>query len=202
MQQKLNRQAVERLWKNQLELIVRDDLRDYVVDILLAVPIEFYRKPASSTTKYHPSICNKAGGLYRHTVLAVEVARRLFELELPVFQFSQREKDCIVAALILHDICKYGEDADQRYTVFEHPLKAAEKLHYTDNLELNSLITIIKELIASHMGKYNTSDHSPIELPKPVTLAQQFVHLCDVIAEHMKIFDNIDNLTPYIKFIV
>ena len=40
----------------------------------------------------------------------------------------------------------------------------------------------IAELIACHMGKWNTNKYSQTELPKPITKLQKFVHMCDYLA--------------------
>lgn len=59
--------------------------------------------------------------------------------------------------------------------------KEYEQLHQGfKNYELQ--MNLIYDLIASHMGQWNTNDYVNIVLPKPKTQLEKFVHLCDYLA--------------------
>lgn len=158
------------------------DLRK-VVDGYLneCVNEKFFTAPASSTGKYHPAISLGEGGLVRHTQLAVQVAEDLLQLEM--YQTLQPFKDRIVAALIIHDTKKSGEEWGQ-FSVFEHPKLAAEAFKaYAKEKGLDqSVYTDIYEMVISHMGQWNSDRRSMATLPKPTNPHQKFVHQCDYIA--------------------
>lgn len=147
------------------------------------VPDYFFKIPASSTGKYHPAYSLGEGGLVRHTKAAVKLANDLLNLEQNIHLSNFRSE--ITAALILHDSVKQGFNGSC-YTVPEHPLCAVSMV-LTANKEKNKLsdtqCKMICDLIASHMGQWNTGYKSKTEiLPKPKTELQKFVHTCDYLA--------------------
>lgn len=141
------------------------------------VPDYFFKIPASSTGKYHPAYALGGGGLYRHTLAAAIIAKDLVQLEM--FELTDLEKDIVICALLLHDVCKLGIP-QEKYTRFDHPLLAAKlvKERCTDQ----NFVDMIVPLIESHMGQWNTSKYSDVVLPKPETKLQKIVHLCDYLA--------------------
>lgn len=167
--------------QKQIDLIQNEEIRKDVEYIMSNIPEYFYKVPASSTGKYHPEFSLGDGGLLRHTKAAVKIAMELFEVE----NFEQHEKDCIIAALIMHDSLKHGASYSE-YTQFEHPIYAAQNLikNYEEgNLKMSCYDAIhIAELIACHMGKWNTNKYSQTILPKPANAFQKFVHTCDFLA--------------------
>ena len=165
----------------QINLIEDKNIRKDVEFIMSQIPDYFYKVAASSTGKYHPEFSLGEGGLLRHTNAAVRIADELFELE----EFAQYEKDKIIAALIMHDSLKHGYSYSE-YTQFEHPIYAAQfvlKMQEEGKLNMGmNAARDIAELIACHMGKWNTNKYSQTELPKPITKLQKFVHMCDYLA--------------------
>lgn len=154
---------------------------NYCVDNL---PDYFFTVPASSSGKYHPSYALGNGGLVRHTKAAVAIAHELFNIEAFQRQFSEIEQDLILLSLILHDGQKQG-NGNGKHTVFEHPLYAANYVKQC-NIECSKLAGWQEEMvcnaISSHMGQWNTSKYSEVELPKPIDKVQKFVHMCDYLA--------------------
>ena len=86
----------------------------------------------------------------------------------------------IILALILHDGFKHGKTQEQ-YVRFDHPIIAAEFVR--DNGENVGLTKeeceLLHDVIASHMGEFNTNKYSKVVLPLPKTAMQKFVHMCD-----------------------
>ena len=165
----------------QINLIEDKNIRKDVEFIMSQIPDYFYKVPASSTGKYHPEFSLGEGGLLRHTKAAVRIAVELFEIE----EFAQYEKDRIIAALIMHDSLKHGYSYSE-YTQFEHPIYAAQfVLKMQEEGKLNMGINAardIAELIACHMGKWNTNKYSKVVLPIPKNELEKYVHRCDFLA--------------------
>lgn len=150
---------------------------EYLINLL---PDYFFKIPASSTGKYHPKFASTNSGLVKHTKAAVRIAYDLFET---VNNFTDDEKDLIIMALIMHDGLKKGIE-EEEYTKFDHPLLVSKLImENANNLEM-SIDDVRKMcmLIESHMGKWNTSEYSDIELPVPTSEIQRYVHRCDYLA--------------------
>ena len=158
---------------------LRNAVLKYFVD---TVPNYFWHVQASSTGKYHPQYALGEEGLLRHTCAAVRIAAAIINLEQYSGIFDDIDKDNIIVALMLHDTFKHGEEKDGNYnpySIHEHPLLAAEKVQtYLDDEHRYA----IANCIASHMGEWTESNRSHYVLPKPKTLEEQMVHLCDYLA--------------------
>lgn len=174
---------------DEINLIKDPMLREFIEYCVDESPDYFFTMPASTTGKHHPSYTLGEGGLIRHTKAAVKIANDLVNLE----QNQYLPKDEIISALILHDSIKQGKD-ESGHTLFEHPILAAEFIEEKferfefdvdcgELKELNNQVSIIKRLIKSHMGQWN-SDYKTGEevLPKPIKEDEKFVHMCDYIA--------------------
>lgn len=164
-------------------IIKNDHLRNAVLRYFVdTVPKYFWHVQASSTDKYHPQYALGEEGLLRHTCAAVRIAAAIINLDQYSGIFDDVDKDNIIVALMLHDTFKHGEEKDGKYnpySIHEHPLLAAEKVreHLDDEHNYD-----IANCIASHMGEWTTSNRSSYALPKPKTLEEQMVHLCDYLA--------------------
>ena len=173
------------LLKNDLKLIKNENLRNFVEFVFDNCPKIFFKLPASTTGKHHPSYALGEGGLTRHVAAAVKIASSLLDLEL--FEATDEQKDLIISSLLLHDCVKTGftEDLDSN-TVFEHPLLACQLIDdcYSKNsFDLSEeLIDDLKRLISSHMGQWNTDKDGNEILPKPIEDDEKFVHICDYLA--------------------
>ena len=94
---------------------------EVLIDML---PDYFFKVPASSTGKYHPSFALNEKGLVRHTKVAVKIAHELLENNCIGYNFKDEEKDLILIALMMHDGLKHGL-TEERYTRFDHPVLMA-----------------------------------------------------------------------------
>lgn len=178
-----------KLFEKELKYIINDDVRVSLEIMIDKIPDYFFTIPASSTGKYHPLYATGDGGLLRHTKAAIRMAYELYG----IYKFSDRTKDLIIMALLLHDSVKKGE-VESKYTLFEHPLTACDFIKkYKDELQINEEdINFVCDCIASHMGRFNSSDYSNVILPLPKTPEQKFVHMCDYLASRKVITLNFD----------
>lgn len=159
---------------------LRNAVLKYFVD---TVPHYFWHVQASSTGKYHPQYALGEEGLLRHTCAAVRIAAAIINLDQYSGIFDDVDKDNIIVALMLHDTFKHGKESlwgkYNPYSVHEHPLIAADRVRECLDDEHKYAIA---NCIASHMGEWTESNRSSYVLPKPKTLEEQMVHLCDYLA--------------------
>lgn len=165
-----------------VKLIKDEDLRDWTKCWLdERTPAYFWEVPASSTGKYHPSYTLGPGGLVRHTIVAVKIASELMEYLEPYMSWPRIKKDEVISALTIHDTRKHGYPEKSHYSNASHGKDLCDIIwseYEEDTHQFN-----IGELVASHMGQWNTSyTSSRTVAPKPVSKEQHFVHLCDYLA--------------------
>lgn len=85
----------------------------FTAAFLLGVPSAFWSAPASSTGKYHPEYALGDGGLLRHTLVCIHVARdlaRAYDLTSP------EDLDIITIAAACHDTYKGGDTGTEPWT--------------------------------------------------------------------------------------
>lgn len=201
---------VSEYFKNELDYIKNDTLREIVAATLDESPECIVHIPASSSGKYHPTYSLGEGGLMRHIKGAVGIAHCMIETEI----FDKIVNDCdgsklfaekrnmyadaAYAALILHD-CMKPDNTEKHGTQFNHPLLAANLFKETakryitqDNMQyMKSVVPMVYGAIASHMGQFNTAPYAKgIVLPKPKNSIEVFVHMADYLASRkFLIFD-------------
>ena len=171
-------------FKTEINYIKDTSIRKDLRKLISMLPDYFFEVPASSTGKYHPKFSLGDGGLLRHTKVAVRIAYELLNNSTTGIKFSDRDKDLIIMALVLHDGLKSGV-VKSKYTKFEHPLLVSKFI--MENKSKISLdiddIRKVCSMIESHMGEYTIDPNTDIEvLPKPRTMEQRFVHMCDYLA--------------------
>lgn len=167
----------------ELEYIKNDRIKKSAETLIKLVPDYFFKVSASSTGKYHPSFSNGEGGLLRHTKVAARIGKEILSLEYTNSLFTSDEKDLLILGIILHDTQKLG-NPEERYTRFDHPLLAADFIEKNkQKIELkDEEIKLLKRIISSHMGEWNKSNYSNVELPKPSDKYEFFVHMCDYLS--------------------
>lgn len=177
------------MFSKELEYIENNQIQKFTKLAIDNLPDYFFTVAASSTGKYHPSYALGDGGLVRHTKAAARFANHMLQLDQNKEKFNEVERSCIIAAIILHDGWKHGNNGSS-FTTHEHPQVCADWI-LTNDLFKDVLPQKEKEIIASaiasHMGQWNTTKRSSLVLQKPVTTIQQFVHMCDYLASRKDI---------------
>lgn len=177
------------IFETEINYIKEDGWKQLAKWLISQLPNYFFEVAASSTGKYHPQYALGKGGLVRHTKAAVRFAVEMLRLEQN--QGLNQAHDPIIIALLLHDGWKHGEQKEDgsysQYTVFKHPKVCADWLRQVketvEDLSTKSALDFIASLVESHMGEWNMNyQNGAVELPKPVSPTQQFVHLCDYLA--------------------
>lgn len=170
-------------FKKEFLYIEDEKLRNDAKYLIGHLPDYFFEVDASSTGKYHPKYAQEKGGLTRHVKSACKFAYELLSNPIIGKPYSQRDKDLIIIALLIHDGIKYGKEKE-KYTRFDHPLLASEYIKENKdklNMEDEDILKVSAS-VASHMGPWNTNSYSDIVLPIPRAPMEKFVHMCDYLA--------------------
>jgi hypothetical protein len=169
-----------------LSTIKNDDIREFAEVLLDGTPDYIWHVGASSTGKYHPAYSLGEGGLMRHQIAVVRFLNFFFELEQYNTKFTDREMDLMRVAGLVHDARKSGEQVDyekSKFTKFNHPIQMANVIRsYKGKYLTENALEFAAMCIESHMGQFNTDRKSSIVLPKPISIAQELVHLADYLA--------------------
>ena len=174
----------QEVFKKEISYVKDISRRKDLKTLISSLPNYFFEIPASSTGKYHPPFALGDGGLVRHTKLAVRIAYELLENNTVGMKFTDKDKDLIIMALVLHDGLKSGLE-HSKYTKFDHPLLISKHImEQKDDLSLDiDDIRKLCSMIESHMGEWTYDSYQKKEvLTKPKTAEQRFVHMCDFLA--------------------
>lgn len=171
-------------FKSELDFIKDSGIRKFTEEAITCLPDYFWRVPASSSGKFHPSYALGDGGLVRHTIAAVTIANMLLGLDQNRLLFGSIGSDCIISALILHDGFKQGvKDDGTGHLAKDHAKICADFLKTSPilkDLTSEENRDLISECVRTHMGQWD-------EANKPETAHQQFVHMCDYLASRKNI---------------
>ena len=171
------------IFKDELNYFKNDRIKESAKILIELIPDYFFEVPASASGKYHPSFSQNEGGLLRHTKVATIIGNEVLSLEYTNSLYTDDEKDILLLGIMLHDTQKLG-NPPEKHTRFDHPLLAATFIEENkDKTELKEEeINLLKRVISSHMGQWNKSSYSSIELPKPSDKYEFFVHMCDYLS--------------------
>lgn len=157
------------------------EIKEFVYSSLSKTCEEFWICACSSSGKHHPNEDNGLSGLLRHLTKAAEVSNELireFDIE--------SEKDCVLAATLLHDICKNGTPKDwAEKTDSKHGIIAYNWLNQFSLREPEK--EKIRNAVRYHMGRWTESYSEEETLkergralnPNPI---ERIVQLSDYIA--------------------
>ena len=189
----MNRADKIAIFLKEIEDIVDDGLRKLATEIIAGADDYFFTVPASSTGKNHPSFALGEGGLVRHTKCVVYMVKCLCES----FDIDEYKRDMLIVAALAHDIKKQGDCAEGvGYTVHEHPLLAARyvcRVYFaSDIIVLNGVVSIIADMISSHMGKWGADpefigDKTP--MPMSQSDCDKILQAADYLASRKEILD-------------
>jgi len=185
--------------EKEISYINDNNLKEDAKFLVENLPDYFFEVDASSTGKYHPKYAAGSGGLLRHVKAAVKMAVELLSNPIIGKPYSERDKDLIVIALMIHDGLKYGKVKTDKYTKFDHPVIASDFVKENrSSLKMSDEdIEKVCAMVASHMGPWNTSSYSSVVLNVPKAPMEKFVHMCDYLASRRFInleFDENNNV--------
>lgn len=180
-------------FKEYIDKIQDEDIRNFVYECLKVTPEYFWKIPASSSGKHHPEFALGEKGLQRHTVAAMYLCLELAR----TYNLSSEEIDICLAAIALHDTCKYGTanecGSHDKYNLDVHSYMP--RIYFGCNkslkdcinkLEDNGKFNKIMRGIECHMGSIGLGEWNPMNL-KPSNNIETVIHLSDYIASRKNI---------------
>jgi len=173
--------------KQELYKVVKsissDSIKLWTEAMLGVAPAAFWDKAASSTGKYHKVDENGAGGQVVHTLRVCAVVTHLVNME----KLSVIDRDVLLSAAILHDICKYGVDGKTEHTLLEHPqLVVGLWESKKELLPFCFYDAHIISVISQHSGRWTSE---PILNP---TALGKLLHIADFVASRHNIDVRLD----------
>lgn len=171
----------QEMLQDEVSGIKDEALRIFVQKIMDKVPSMFWSIPASSSGKYHQEQSRGEGGLVRHVLATLYFAREFF----CCYSATDEEKDCVIAALIMHDIAKAIAEP--------HDIVGAQFIRY-ENKGDNSLIAQAIAGVRWHMGPWATGstqchrdERGDKRFPEDFSRVDQMVHLSDYAASRKRV---------------
>lgn len=172
------------IFESELAEIKNGEIREFTASMLELAPPYFYTHPSSSSGKYHPEQSQGHGGLIRHTRAVVYLASELCGSE----DITGDNRDAIISASLLHDLCKYGIPGN-KHTVSNHDYVGAffinaqaKKLGLQDTPKIKDILSAI----ANHYGRWTKREQGcPQQIkkyPEEFGFIDRIVHQADFIA--------------------
>ena len=166
-----------------IKTISNDSIKSWTLCMMAVAPAAFWDKAASSTGKYHKPDENGVGGQVVHTLRVCAVIAHLVNME----KLTVSERDILLSAAVIHDICKYGVDGKTEHTLLEHPL-------LVDKLRQSSIVLLpscefdkaIIETVEQHSGRWSS---------EPIikhTKLGSLLHIADFVASRNNIEVRLD----------
>ena len=168
---------------NEINLIKRPDIRQFVQFALEAAPAYFWTVPASTSGKYHPTKCRQPGGLVHHTRMVV-----YFVSSLMISMECEHWHDELIAAAILHDAYKNGDSLSVRsgnWSAHGANLRGLlQRQGWWAGYGHEQYVNKILDLTARHMQKWGGS------APRPASMEDWCLAISDYVASRKLV--NID----------
>jgi len=138
------------IFKEELDLIVRKDIRDFTKAVIASAPDYVFEDcPSSSSGKYHPLDELSGDGTIIHTKKVFAVA-----YELSRGLDCEENRDMILASALLHDLAKQGLEKSD-YTKKDHPQIMAKLVADVYNAKFKNKL----DKIAANIIYYATFFH-------------------------------------------
>lgn len=183
-----------------IESLENNNMKEFAVLILNDLPEYWWNVPASSSRKYHPQYVSGDYGLFYHSYAVCQFSIWAMGLEQYQNKFTSIERDAIKIVSLTHDGLKHGIE-EKGHTVWEHPLLISERYKsYKGKVDVDDdIIDFMSNIVSSHMGQWNENKKNSILLPKPLSEAQQLVHIFDYFASRKTCEINFEDVAPIKK---
>jgi hypothetical protein len=168
----------EKILKDKLEYYIEkiksEEIKGFVEKCLEKAPEKFWIE--KSSLRFHQPDERGEFGLLIHTLRVC----RMVDVFSEVIGFDYKYKDSLLAAAILHDLCKYGVEGESKKILTAHPELFKEFLDKNEIEWKNSnTLKYIVELVRLHMGIFGSSD---LSFKRPQFIAVDVLIFSDFIA--------------------
>ena len=188
---------------NEINMISDEAIKSFVRSLLLKSE-NFWDIPSSFSGKYHPYDEHGYGGNVLHTKRVVRITNMLAES----YNLGPEERDIVLAASIIHDICKGKKEGESDHACYDpmHPYtvgkfvdkckkKDKEGSSDSDSSTLylsEEIVQSILRLVRCHLGPW-----SPVPETYPITYLDFIVHLADNVASKIHtVIEDSDLINP------
>ena len=153
---------------------IRDaSLRAWTLDVLEALPEKAWQREAS--LKYHHPDEQGSGGNKLHE----RRVARLADIICDLYNLTPLDRDMVYTASLLHDACRHGLEAEEKYTVKDHANLV--RTFIEQNCEESIWTNLVCTLIDTHMSRWGVPPYLPtIKLQDIVVLADYIASQPDV----------------------
>lgn len=158
----------------EVDRIKDDELREQTIDAIgRGFPEYFWEVPATSSGKYHNPYARDGHGLWIHVKMASTAFERKAESYIKRNVLTRYEADCVRAALLLHDMLKYGHQySDGDDVAQNHDLMAGQWLRRNTDLPQPVI-----DGVEQHNGPWYEGP-----TPEYGDAVPDIVHMCDMDA--------------------
>lgn len=156
----------------EVTLIDDEELRESTIDALgRGIPDYFWEVPATSSGRYHNPFTRQRRGLWAHVKMVFTVYERMVRSYVEQGLLTEIEADMGRAAVLCHDMLKYGRGySDGDSTVKNHDKLAAHWLQHNSELPRP-----VVEAVEAHNGPWYAGK-------EPDGPLEQLVHQADMAA--------------------
>ena len=174
-------------FKKELYYLEDKNYKKIMLKLLDGLPKYFYIMGYEEDNEYVPDFSKGRCGKEKETKVSVRIAHELLNDPIIGSDFSSKEKDLMLMAIMLHDgmeRCITGS----RNVLFEHPILISEYIRHTNvGLTLEDR-DFICSMVECHSGINNKNEDNARTLPLPQSKYQKFVYMCIIMA-NMKFMD-------------
>lgn len=158
----------------EIELIEDEEIRKQTRDALArGTPDYFWKVPATSSGYYHNTYSKGKHGLWIHVKMGVTAYERMVRSYVEQGLISEKEADMGRAAMLLHDMLKYGHKYESGdHTRSNHDVMAGMWVGKNTDLP-----TPVVRAVERHNGPWYDGP-----TPEPDDHLSQLVHMADMVA--------------------
>jgi len=128
-------------------------LRDFVFEVLSHLPAQAWQREAS--LKYHHPDEREPGGNILHELRVATLADLISE----VCNLKPLDRDLVRAAALLHDCCRHGLNADEKWTTKNHANLVRTFIEKT--CKPSNWTNPVCDIIETHMSRWGIPPYIP-----------------------------------------
>ena len=174
-------------FKKELYYLEDKNYKKIMLKLLDGLPKYFYVSGYEEDNEDVPLFSKGRCGKEKETKVSVRIAYELLNDPIIGSDFTSKEKDLMLMAIMLHDGMERGITGS-RNVLFEHPILISEYIRHTNvGLTLEDR-DFICSMVECHSGINNKSEDNDRTLPLPQSKYQKFAYMCIIMA-NMKFID-------------